>query len=761
MKVMSANLGYPYIGENREYKRLLEDFWKGNINAGDFFEGMASLKNSRIEKQQKIGIDLIPVGDFTYYDRMLDLVYAFDMIPERFSKKGKDFLNVYYEMARGKQALEMTKWFNTNYHYLVPEFSGVHPRLKHNHLLDAYRSGKDLLGKDPQVVIIGPYTFVKLSKGYRSFRKAFSMIEELYRKLLSQLVNDGATYITLEEPALAMDVDESDFKVFKKFTEDLPERIRKVINIAVYFGAPGTVSVFDLPVAGLFLDFTDDETFNILKEASSRGLSFARFGVGLINGRGIWLSDLEENMEKMAKVISLLGNMDELFVMPSCPLNFIPVTVKNEDSLPGFLRRALSFADEKLYEVFNLTKATDLIVRYGLETAKREMKAILNKNRKFIEGIKKHSGRNDKTVARRLSSLSEKDFVREPYSRRRKLQQKNLSLPLFPTTLIGSFPQTKDIRQMRAKFKKGLIKEREYVEFIKQKISFAIGLQEGLGIDVLVHGEFERADMVEYFAEMLNGYAITKNGWVISYGSRVVKPPIIWGDVSRKGPMTVDWIKYAQSLTKKPVKGILTGPVTMMQWAFVREDIPRKDIAFQIALAIRDEVEDLERNGIKVIQIDEPALREGLPLKKKYWKEYLEWAIDAFRLASSGVKPETQIHTHMCYSEFNDIIEYIDKMDADVISIEASRSKGEILEAFEEYNYPREIGPGVYDVHSPAIPDEKSIEDILKRALKVLKPEQIWVNPDCGLKTRGWEETIPSLQNMVRVALKFRKKYQQ
>ena len=757
MRVKSANLGYPYIGDNREYKRLLEDFWKGNINAGDFFEAMAALKNSRIEKQQKIGIDLIPVGDFTYYDRMLDMVYAFEMIPERFS--GKDFLSVYYDMARGKQALEMTKWFNTNYHYLVPEFSSVHPRLKHNHLLDAYKSGKELLGKDPQVMVIGPYTFVKLSKGYRSFRKAFSMIEEPYQKLLAQLVNDGATYITFEEPALSMDVEESDFKVYRKFLESLPEKVKNALNIAVYFGAPGTREVFELPVAGLFLDFTDEETFSMLGEVAPQ-LEFSRFGIGLINGRGVWLSDLEKNMERIERILSLLGGkVEEVFVHPSCPLNFIPVSVKYEDELPGFLKRALSFADEKLYEVFNLAKATDLIARYGLETAKREMKPIIAKNKKFLSGIEKHSGRNDKTVARRLSSLTDRDFKREPYSERKKLQQKNLSLPLFPTTLIGSFPQTKDVRQMRAKFRRGEIKERDYKDFIKRKISYAIGLQEGLGIDMLVHGEFERADMVEYFAELLNGYAITKNGWVISYGSRVVKPPIIWGDVSRKGPMTVEWITYAQSLTSKPVKGILTGPVTMMQWAFVREDIPRKEIAFQIALAIRDEVEDLEKNGIKAIQIDEPALREGLPLKKKYWKEYLEWAIDAFRLASSGVKPETQIHTHMCYSEFNDIIEYIDRMDADVISIEASRSKGEILEAFERYNYSREIGPGVYDVHSPAIPDEKSIEDILKRALKVLKPEQIWVNPDCGLKTRGWEETIPSLQNMVRVALKFRKKY--
>jgi len=600
---------------------------------------------------------------------------------------------------------------------------------------------------------------VKLSKGYRSFRKAFSMIEEPYQKLLAQLVNDGATYITFEEPALSMDVEESDFKVYRKFLESLPEKVKNALNIAVYFGAPGTREVFELPVAGLFLDFTDEETFSMLGEVAPQ-LEFSRFGIGLINGRGVWLSDLEKNMERIERILSLLGGkVEEVFVHPSCPLNFIPVSVKYEDELPGFLKRALSFADEKLYEVFNLAKATDLIARYGLETAKREMKPIIAKNKKFLSGIEKHSGRNDKTVARRLSSLTDRDFKREPYSERKKLQQKNLSLPLFPTTLIGSFPQTKDVRQMRAKFRRGEIKERDYKDFIKRKISYAIGLQEGLGIDMLVHGEFERADMVEYFAELLNGYAITKNGWVISYGSRVVKPPIIWGDVSRKGPMTVEWITYAQSLTSKPVKGILTGPVTMMQWAFVREDIPRKEIAFQIALAIRDEVEDLEKNGIKAIQIDEPALREGLPLKKKYWKEYLEWAIDAFRLASSGVKPETQIHTHMCYSEFNDIIEYIDRMDADVISIEASRSKGEILEAFERYNYSREIGPGVYDVHSPAIPDEKSIEDILKRALKVLKPEQIWVNPDCGLKTRGWEETIPSLQNMVRVALKFRKKY--
>ncbi len=737
--------GYPRIGEKREFKKLLEGFWKGNVSEGELIEGIKELENSRIEKYSKY-VELFPGGEMSLYDRMLDTAVRLGIIPERFGDyKG---LETYFEMARGKNALEMTKWFNTNYHYLVPEIEskkfGINDKFYPDFLL-SYDYEKEVIPS-----LIGPFTFVKLSKALRKvegeipffeiekieredqFSSVFSKIADIYGELLKKIKDKGYKEVIVEEPALVTDTEDWQWNLVEDFYSKVSDLID--IYILTYYDSVSDYERYvSLPVKGISLDFVSDEENykNLIKYGFPKDKVLI---AGVINGRQVWRANLKEKAKFVEELSRYSGN---IFISNSCPLFHLPVTVTVEDELPEGLKERLSFADEKLYEIRALK---------GILEGERE---YLDKAEETFKLMTSSFGINEK-VRERVRNLSEKDFVREkPYGERENIQAEVLNLPPLPTTTIGSFPQTEEVRKMRSAYRTGKISEKEYEEFIKGEISKLIDFQERVGLDVFVHGEFERTDMVEFFAQKLDGVATTKHGWVISYGSRVYRPPIIYGDVSRPEPMTLKEILYAQSLTDKPVKGMLTGPVTILNWSFYRDDVPKEEIAFQIAFALQDEVRDLEREGIKIIQIDEPAFREGAPLKKKDWHSYFEWAIKAFRIASKA-KPETQIHTHMCYSEFNEIIEYIYKMDFDVISIEASRSKGEIISAFNEFKgWDRQVGIGVYDIHSPAIPTKEEIKAIIERVMKVFPAKLIWVNPDCGLKTRRWEEVEPALKNMV------------
>lgn len=735
MKVLISNLGYPRLGKNREYKKYLEEFWKGKIPPEEFKEKMEKLEESILKEQKELGVELIPVGDFSYYDSVLDTAFCFGIVPSRF-KNISDELELYFAMARGNQytpPLEMTKWFNTNYHYIVPEIEDCNFNLTKNMWLEKTVKFKNIGNLKP--VIIGPVSFVLLSKGYpkSDLKKIVNNLLPIYKEVLESL-KDHTEWVQIDEPFLVMEIEAELYSVYSEVFSYFEKIERPKIMLQSYFeDLDNPEFVFSLPVEGVGLDLTTEwgKNFEFLTSVKTD----KTIGAGIISGRNVWKANLKKLKKKVEQI---LEKNNRIWLQPSCSLMFVPLTLQNEDVE---IKEFLSFAAEKIKELTllkrSLTDGEDLLP---------EVKSL----EQFVLP----------EVRKRIESLDEKDFKRSvSFEDRVKIQKKILNLPLFPTTVIGSFPQTQDVRKTRRLWKEGKISDEEYKSFIKQKIAYTIGLQEGLGIDVLAHGEFERADMVEYFAEKLTGIAVTKNGWIQSYGSRTIRPPIIYGDIKRKEPMTLEFILYAQSLTQKPVKGILTGPVTMIQWSYVREDIDKKDVAFQIALALKDEVAELEHNGIKIIQIDEPALREGLPLKKSKWEKYLNWAIKAFRLATSAVKPETQIHTHMCYSEFEDIMEWIEEMDADVISIETARSRGELIRAFEKFGYSKQIGPGVYDIHSPRVPSVDEMVKIIERCIKVLPKENIWINPDCGLKTRQWNEVIPSLRNMVEAAEQLRKKY--
>lgn len=742
----SSVVGYPRIGEKRELKVLLENFWQGKIDENEFLSKYHELELSRCKLQSEFGIDLIPVGDMSMYDHVLDTAYMFGAIPKRFGKANGLDLSVYFSMARGSKdatAMEMTKWFDTNYHYLVPEIDDEQTfHLNYSFVLESFKRAKEI-GLDTKPVILGGFTFLKLSKSYspKRFKDLLLKLAPLYVELIQKLENEGAEYVQIDEPYLVHGLSSAEIKIFREFYFSILPYLKCKTILQTYFeGVPEIEMLYELPFKGFGLDFCkSEENLNKILETNFPENKFLVAGV--LNGRSIWKSDLSKTV-KLVEKLSEKVSLDKIILSTSCSLMHIPSSDKNSENFPEELTKRLSFAKDRLEELYIL-------------------KEFLNKNLAFKDKIELSHSIWETTpeeffiqdVHNKVKNLKKEDFIRkEPFEERYKSQMEKLALEAFPTTTIGSFPQTKELRAKRASFKSGAISKEEYTSYIKSLIEDLIKKQEDLGLDVLVHGEFERTDMVEFFGEKLQGFTTSKFAWVQSYGSRCVRPPIIYGDIKRNAPMTIDEIIYAQSLTKKPVKGMLTGPVTILNWSFVREDIPREEVAYQIALALAEDILDLEKNGIKIIQIDEPAYREGLPLRDVNKKHYIEWAIKSFRLTNSNVKKDTQIHTHMCYSEFNEMIEAIYAMDSDVISIEASRSKGDILEVFEKFKYDHGIGLGTYDIHSPRVPSVSEILEILERSIKVIDKKLIWVNPDCGLKTRGWEETIPSLKNMVEAA---------
>lgn len=746
--------GFPKLGEKREFKKLLEDFWKGSISEEELHAGMRDLALWRAELYKE-NVDVIPSNELSYYDFMLDTALMVGAVPQRFGEfKG---METYFEMARGKNALEMTKWFNTNYHYLVPEIEREEFKLFINKPLNDYTFYRQK-GYETAPQIIGPFTFLRMSKALRrkegelpiyeiekiedknQFERLAQKLTPVYKNVLESLKKAGCQRVHIEEPALVLDTEDWQWDVVHSVYSELSKVGIDIALFTYYDSVSDYERYVSLPVRALHFDLvSNSENYeNIKKFGFPKDKELI---AGVINGRQPWRANLSEKLRLLEELSKLTENLS---VSNSCPLYHLPVTVEPEEELPEGLKERLAFAKEKLQELKILKTAFG-----GNEEALKKVKES--------KELHEVSFGENAEVRRRITALKEEDFRRElPYKERDKIQRERLNLPLFPTTTIGSFPQTPEVRKMRTAYRTGKISEQEYKDFIRKQIEHVIAFQEEVGLDVLVHGEFERTDMVEFFAFKLDGVATTKHGWVLSYGSRVYRPPIIYGDVSRPKPMTLEEITYAQSLTQKPVKGMLTGPVTILNWSYYREDVPKREIAYQIALALLDEVRDLESAGIKIIQIDEPAFREGVPLKRRDWADYFDWAVKAFRLCSRA-KPETQIHTHMCYSEFNEIIEYIYQMDFDVISIEASRSKGEIIEAFERFKgWDRQIGIGVYDIHSPAIPTKEEMKLVMERAMKVLPKELLWVNPDCGLKTRRWEEVEPALKNMVEMAQELR-----
>ncbi len=747
---IASNLGFPPLGAARELKRATEGYWSGKVALDQLLETGAELRRRHWALQRDVGIDRIPVNDFSFYDRMLDTCALVGAVPPRYGWRGKEVdLDTYFAMARGSQrkgrdvtAMEMTKWFDTNYHYIVPELEqGQSFQLSSHKPMVEFQEAK-ALGIDATPVLIGPVTFLLLAKAKGDVFDRLSLLDSLlpvYADVLSELAQAGATWIQLDEPTLALDRNEAERAAFLHAYGQLSKRAGKArLLVATYFaGLDDTVSTaVALPVQGLHVDLVRaPQQLDKLLAAWPKGRVLS---AGVIDGRNVWRADLAKQRELLDRAAAKVGR-EHLWVAPSCSLLHTPLDLDLETKLDPELKSWLAFAKQKLEEVVALAKGDERAIQESSTAAK---------SRRASQRI------NNAAVQRRAAGVTDKDRVRgAPYAARRKAQ---VDLPRYPTTTIGSFPQTTEVRAARRKLNDKQLTAEDYERFIEAQIGKTIRLQEEIGLDVLVHGEFERNDMVEYFGEQLAGFTFTEHGWVQSFGTRYVKPPIIFGDVSRPSAMTVRWSRYAQSLTQQPVKGMLTGPVTILQWSFVRDDQPRAETAKQLALAIRDEVLDLEAAGIRVIQIDEPALREGLPLRRAEWSGYLQWAVDVFRLATAGVRNSTQIHTHMCYSEFNDVLQVIERMDADVISIENARSGSELLQGFEEYKYPNEIGPGVYDIHSPRVPATAEITTALKSMRRVLDDAQIWVNPDCGLKTRGWEETLAALKNMVAAAKEMR-----
>ncbi len=759
-------LGYPRIGGNRELKKACEQYWSGKISLEELLKAGKNIRQHNWQLQKDAGIDLIPSNDFAFYDQVLDMTLTVGAVPERYHdvmlNKSNNELDLYFAMARGYQkngldvtAMEMTKWFDTNYHYIVPEFKKNQQfQLFSNKIVNEFYEAKDA-GIKTKPVIIGAVSYLLLGKEKEAGFERIDLIKNLlpvYIELLKKLEAHGAEWIQFDEPFLALDLTDKDRQAYEYVYKEIKKQFPNLnILIANYFDCYGDnlKTALALPVDALHLDLVRcpsqlDDILNAGNLPSGMKLS-----LGVVDGRNIWKNDFQQSLEIINKAIYKIG-AERIFIAPSCSLLHSPCDLDFETKLNPEIKQWLAFAKQKVDEVVTLKH---LVTPEENKTALEKLKA----NQLAVESRKTSKLIHNDKVKQRVNAITEADAKRQNvFSVRKDKQHKALNLPLFPTTTIGSFPQTTEVRTWRAKFKKGEINAQQYDTLLKEETEKTIRWQEETGIDVLVHGEFERNDMVEYFGEQLDGFVFTQNGWVQSYGSRCVKPPIIFGDVHRPNPMTVYWSAYAQSLTKKHVKGMLTGPVTILQWSFVRNDQPRSQTCTQIALAIRDEVVDLEKAGIKVIQIDEPAIREGLPLRKSDWQNYLQWAVRAFRISASGVKDETQIHTHMCYSEFNDIIQNIADMDADVITIECSRSQMELLDAFAEFKYPNEIGPGVYDIHSPRVPSKKEMVDLLEKAKAVIPADQLWVNPDCGLKTRHWEETKKALIEMVNAAKEMR-----
>ncbi|MED3802251.1 5-methyltetrahydropteroyltriglutamate--homocysteine S-methyltransferase [Lysinibacillus xylanilyticus] len=761
MTYTSTLIGYPYIGVDREWKKALEAFWRNELSEEDFKKRLNKIRLSRIDRQLQLGIDMVTVGDFTYYDRMLDTAVMFGLVPKRFNwQRGKVDLHTYYSVARGNKtavASEMTKWFNTNYHYIVPEYEGQALHLTENKVLADFLEAKEVYGIIAKPTLIGPYTFCKLTKGYSKLTQVEYLLAllPLYTQVLKELVEAGANWIQLEEPSLVTTLDPADIKLVQEIYDQLAVAVPEAkIMLQTYFEALCAYeTLITLPVQGFGLDFVHGYKGNM---ASLRQYGFPQdkvLAIGVVNGRDIWRSNLAE-VNATIQAIKHLSNAAELWIQPSSNLQHVPITTSFENEIDPVLKQALAFADEKIVEIIELT------------ACRRDKEGTIQHNfsesMKAIEALKNHSVRQNKVIHQAVQTVTSEDFERHcEFTQRQKIQQEALALPLFPTTTIGSFPQSDEVKKNRNAWRKKQLSNEAYEVFIEQETKRWITIQEELDIDVLVHGEFERTDMVEYFGEKLTGFAFTEKAWIVSYGSRCVKPPIIYGDVAWASPITVKESAYAQSLTKRFVKGMLTGPVTILNWSFVRDDLSRKDIAYQIALALRKEVEALENAGISIIQVDEPALREGLPLRKEEWGVYLDWAVNSFKLATSSVEDETQIHTHMCYCEFNDFIEPISALDADVISIETSRSHGELITSLQVQPYQKGIGLGVYDIHSPRVPSDEEMLTIMRDSLQVLDRHQFWVNPDCGLKTRKEAETVAALTNMVGATKRLRQEVQQ
>lgn len=752
-------IGFPRIGTLRELKFASEKYFRKEISEEQLKETAKELRKTHWNMQKNAGIDFISSNDFSFYDTVLDTAVLLNIIPKRYKELDLSEIDTYFAMARGYQgehgdvkALAMKKWFNTNYHYIVPETEDdTKIKLSDDKLWNEYAEA-DEFGIETKPMLTGAYTMLKLCRytGNKSEKDYVCDIIAAYKELLQTCGKKQIAWVQFDEPALVLDMDDSDKALFHQIYDELlaVETDTKVL-LQTYFGDIRDIyeEVINMPFAGIGLDFIEGKQTCDLVSKYGFPKDKVLFA-GVVNGKNIW----KNHYDKTLKVLSGLREKGiDTVISTSCSLLHVPYTLGNEEKLSKEYTAYFSFAKEKLVELSELGKLAD-----SKNYAEYD---IFEKNHKLFSGSRDCT---NKDVRNRLSKVCESDYVRLPKrSERQKIQKEEFKLPKFPTTTIGSFPQTKDVKANRSAFKRGEKTEQEYVDFNKKKIAECVKWQEEIGIDVLVHGEYERNDMVEYFGESLGGFLFTQKAWVQSYGTRCVKPPIIWGDVYRNKPITVEWSVYAQSLTKKIMKGMLTGPVTILNWSFPREDISIKDSISQIALAIRDEVLDLEANGIKVIQIDEAALREKLPLRKTDWyKEYLDFAIPAFRLTHSGVKPETQIHTHMCYSEFTDIIPAIDDMDADVITFEASRSDLLILDSFRENNFETEVGPGVYDIHSPRVPSVEEITNVLKIMLTKIDSDKLWVNPDCGLKTRGMKESDTSLRNMVCAAKKIREEAQ-
>ena len=760
--VLATNLGFPRLGAQRELKWAIESYWAGKSSQAEVERTASELRARHWKLQSDLGVDHVPSNDFSLYDHVLDTSVMVDAVPSRFRATNElAGLPLYFAMARGLQnggagldipAMEMTKWFDTNYHYIVPEFVlGQEFRLGSTKPVEEFREAKSL-GVDTRPVLLGPVSFLLLGKMENGRPgEQLKLLEKLlpiYEEILRLLQKARANWVQIDEPCLVLDLPQEAHGAFRTAYQRL-SAVGLRLLVATYFGGlrNNLRTALSLPIAALHLDLVrQPEQLETVLERAPADVSLS---LGVVDGRNIWRTNLDRAFTLIERAVDQLGQ-ERVMVGPSCSLLHVPVDLDIEREIDPELKGWLAFAKKKLVEIKALTLR-------AIGKA-QEVEGIFAESRAATASRGSSPKIHNPAVAQRLRTIDPKmTRRRSPYPERRQQQATTLKLPIFPTTSIGSFPQTKEVRAARSEWKHGKRETADYEAFLRTEIARTVRIQEELGLDVLVHGEFERNDMVEYFGEQLAGFAFTQHGWVQSYGSRAVKPPVIFGDVWRPKPMTVRWSSYAQSLTSRPMKGMLTGPVTILQWSFVRDDQPRAITCRQIALAIRDEVEDLEKAGIKVIQIDEPAIREGLPLRREDWSEYFSWAVEAFRLASSGVRDETQIHTHMCYSEFQDILESIAAMDADVLSVEASRSRMELLEAFVSFRYPNAIGPGVYDIHSPRVPKVEEIERLLERAAEVLDPEQIWVNPDCGLKTRGWKEVLPSLTAMVLAATLMRK----
>lgn len=751
-------IGYPRIGSLRELKFALEAYFKGEKTEDEIKALAKELRKEHLTTQKNAGIEFISSNDFSFYDNTLDQAVLLNIVPKRYRELELSELEKYFAIARGYQgkkgnvkALAMKKWFNTNYHYIVPEFEDdTKIELIGTKPFDEYTEAKQL-GIETKPVLIGPFTLLKLIRftGKKGILDVKADFIKVYTEILKKFINLGTQWVQFDEPYLVHDLTANDLRLFQDlYSAILNKKEKTKILLQTYFGDVRDIYTVlqTLNFDGIGLDFVEGrKTLDLVKE---HGFSpVKRLFAGVVNGKNIW----KNNYEKTLSILNSLKEKEiQTVVSTSCSLLHVPYSVENETKLEDKYKKHFAFAKEKLTELKEIDEIFSSANYKNNEKYQKNV-ALFNEDRNAFNAA----------VDARVKAITPKDFVRQPeFAQREKIQKDEFKLPLFPTTTIGSFPQTTEVRANRKAFRTGEISKEQYIEFNKKKIAECIALQEDLGLDVLVHGEFERNDMVEYFGQHLEGYLFTEKAWVQSYGTRCVKPPVIWGDISRAHPITVDWSVYAQSITDKPLKGMLTGPVTILNWSFPREDIPIKQSVLQLALALRDEVLDLEKRGIKIIQIDEAALREKLPLRKNDWySEYLDFAIPSFRLVHSGVKATTQIHTHMCYSEFTDIIPAIDDMDADVISFEASRSDLLILDSLKKNNFKTEVGPGVYDIHSPRIPSKEEIKVVLEKILKKVAPEKLWVNPDCGLKTRQDKEVKPSLKNLVDAAKELRNEY--